>query len=99
MRLVDADELMEHVWRDKLDSREAIANMINNAPTFKRETTCYGYDVEEIHQFATMCRSAGIAKDELHGFIQDVTIIVKIVQDEMRKSMREAFKKAMDISI
>lgn len=33
MRLIDADELMEHVWRDKLDSRELIAKMINNAPT------------------------------------------------------------------
>lgn len=35
MRLVDADELMEHVCRDKLDSRELIAQMINNAPTVK----------------------------------------------------------------
>lgn len=33
MRLIDADELMEHVWRDKLDSRELIAEMINNAHT------------------------------------------------------------------
>lgn len=35
MRLVDADELMEHVWRDKLDSRELIAQMIATAPTIK----------------------------------------------------------------
>lgn len=33
MRLIDADELMEHVYRDKLDSRELIAKMIENAPT------------------------------------------------------------------
>lgn len=33
MRLVDADELMGHVYRDKLDSREQIAEMIQNAPT------------------------------------------------------------------
>lgn len=33
MRLIDADELMEHVWRDKLDSRELIAKMIDNMPT------------------------------------------------------------------
>lgn len=39
MRLVDADELMEHVWRDKLDSRELIANMIDNAPTVKEIPT------------------------------------------------------------
>ena len=35
MRLIDADELIEHVWRDKLDSRELIAKMIDNAPTVK----------------------------------------------------------------
>ena len=35
MRLIDADELMEHVWRDKLDSRELIAEMIDNALTIK----------------------------------------------------------------
>ena len=35
MRLIDADELMEHVYRDKLDSRELIAQMIENAPTVR----------------------------------------------------------------
>lgn len=39
MRLIDADELMEHVWRDKLDSRELIAQMVENAPTVKEITT------------------------------------------------------------
>ena len=33
MRLIDADELMEHAGRDKLDSRELIMQMIKNAPT------------------------------------------------------------------
>lgn len=35
MRLIDADELIEHAYRDRLDSRELIADMINNAPTVK----------------------------------------------------------------
>ena len=39
MRLIDADELMEHVWRDKLDSRELIVEMIENAPTIKEIPT------------------------------------------------------------
>lgn len=39
MRLINADELMEHVWRDKLDSRELIAKMIDDAPTVKEITT------------------------------------------------------------
>lgn len=33
MRLIDADELMEHVGRDRLDSRELIMKMINDAKT------------------------------------------------------------------
>lgn len=33
MRLIDADELMEHVGRDRLDSRELIMKMIEDAPT------------------------------------------------------------------
>ena len=36
MRLIDADELMEHVYRDKLDSRESIADMVKSAPTVTR---------------------------------------------------------------
>ena len=39
MRLIDADELTEHVWRDKLDSRELIAKMINHAPTVNTPLT------------------------------------------------------------
>ena len=35
MRLIDADELMEHAVRDRLDSRELILQMIENAPTIK----------------------------------------------------------------
>ena len=33
MRLIDADELMEHACRDRLDSLELIMQMIDNAPT------------------------------------------------------------------
>ena len=35
MRLIDATELMEHVYRDKLDSRELIVQLIENMPTIK----------------------------------------------------------------
>lgn len=35
MRLIDADELIEHVWRDRLDSRERIANLVESMPTIK----------------------------------------------------------------
>lgn len=35
MRLIDGDELIEHVWRDRLDSRERIANLVKSMPTIK----------------------------------------------------------------
>ena len=47
MRLINADELMEHVWRDKLDSRELIAEMIEKAPTIKEIPTKMPIDVFE----------------------------------------------------
>ena len=40
MRLIDADELMEHINRDRLDSRELIAKMVEDAPTcFEKNNT------------------------------------------------------------
>lgn len=33
MRLVDADELIERIWRDNVSSRERIAKIIEDAPT------------------------------------------------------------------
>ena len=32
-RLIDADELWEHIGRDRLDSRELIMKMVDKAPT------------------------------------------------------------------
>lgn len=40
LRLIDADELMEHAGRDKLDSRELIMQMIENAPTINPKDIC-----------------------------------------------------------
>lgn len=35
MRLIDGDELLEHVWRDRLDTRERIANLVKFMPTIE----------------------------------------------------------------
>jgi hypothetical protein len=53
MRLIDADELTEMVWRERLDTRERIANLIARQPTITRsvkqckmiplEPDCRGY--------------------------------------------------------
>ena len=42
MRLIDADELMEHAAREKLDSRELIFEMIERAPTLKPNISSNG---------------------------------------------------------
>lgn len=36
MRLIDANELTEMVWRERLDTRERIANLIARQPTIER---------------------------------------------------------------
>lgn len=33
MRLINADELLEHVWREDLDTREKIANLVERMHT------------------------------------------------------------------
>lgn len=42
MRLIDADELMEHAARERLDSRELILEMIERAPTLKPNISSKG---------------------------------------------------------
>lgn len=37
MRLIDADELLEHAGRDRLDSRDLIFKMIEDSPTVRLE--------------------------------------------------------------
>lgn len=57
MRLIDANELIEHVYRDKLDSRELIVQMIENAPTVNR------YEINEISLDVIMEEQANVRKD------------------------------------
>lgn len=33
IRAIDGDELLEHVWRERLDSRERIAELVKRMPT------------------------------------------------------------------
>lgn len=37
MRLIDADELTEAVWRERLDTRERIADLVARQPTVKTD--------------------------------------------------------------
>lgn len=42
MRLIDADALIERAYRERLDSRELIAQMIESAPTVDAEPVKHG---------------------------------------------------------
>ena len=39
MRLIDADKLIEKVWRVPLDTREKIADLVNGMPTIRVQPT------------------------------------------------------------
>lgn len=70
MRLIDADELMEHAWRDKLDSRELIAGMIEKAPTIKEIPTKIPINVFEklISQEQKVGHWINIINKDLHDY-------------------------------
>lgn len=38
MRLIDADELIEHLWRDDVSSREKIVSIVERMPTVDIES-------------------------------------------------------------
>lgn len=84
MRLIDADELMEHVWRDKLDSRELIAKMIDNAPTVKEIPTNIPIDVFEqlISQDSVLDKIRAEIKQKLgtHG---NLSVYNKAIHDAL----------------
>lgn len=56
MRLIDADELIERAWREKLDSRELIVEMIATAPTVKEIPTKIPIDILE--DMLRLCKKA-----------------------------------------
>ena len=63
MRLIDADELLEHAYRDRLDTRERIADMIRNAPTVKTVNVKVPIiQKETVPDFADRCRECGKVK-------------------------------------
>jgi hypothetical protein len=78
MRLIDADELMEHAWRDKLDSRELIAKMIDNAPTVKEIPTKIPINVFEqlISQEPKAEQRKHMKEDRLGKTISDIAYIL-----------------------
>lgn len=70
MRLVDADEIMEHVWRDKLDSRELIADMILHSPTVDPRGTAYWRTQDEGSFYpleCSNCNTEPVADD--YGYV------------------------------
>ena len=59
-RLIDANELIEHAYSDKLDSRELIAQMIENAPT---EKAISAYEINEMSFDMIMEEQMSVRKD------------------------------------
>lgn len=43
MRLIDADELCEQVWREALDTREKIEKLVLRQPTINAEPVRHGH--------------------------------------------------------
>lgn len=61
MRLIDADELLDHVGRVKLNSREAVMQLIDNMPSIHAEINLTLDNVAQI-----VAREFGIPKENVH---------------------------------
>lgn len=85
MRLIDADELMEHVGRDRLDSRELIAKMIENAPTVETNEKLYKKkiaDMEYRHDSDMEQMNQWIGRLEQYDRIFDKMLNALILRNE-----------------
>lgn len=89
MRLIDASELIEHAYRDKLDNRELIAQMIENAPTVKTISTD---KINEISLDVIMEEQANVRKDAtkdellyLMGFNDGVIELLNRLKGEVKE--------------
>lgn len=76
MRLIDADELMEHAMRDKLDSRELIMKMIYQAPTIKEIPTKIPIEIFEklVSQESNINDLLDKIRDEVGNIDDDMVI-------------------------
>ena len=85
MRLIDADELMEHVNRDRLDSRELIEQMIRNAPIVRVKATEEEQEKLKIALDCEMERNHALISRL--GVYEDVfMMIIKLLLDRATKN-------------
>ena len=85
MRIIDADELMEHACRDKLDSRELIMKMIENAPTVKDTSSLIKIRnriKSAIELLGTVKDNEAITLGEFLGLFNAFIIIDKEIENE-----------------
>ena len=51
MRLIDAEELTEMAWRERVDTRERIVNLIARQPTIKAKPVKYGHWYDNTYRY------------------------------------------------
>lgn len=80
MRLIDAEELLEHAYREKLDTREAIVNMINSAPPIDT------YE-DEVRELKNIISHLERRNENMKGQIKALVFVVRcngVSGDELR---------------
>lgn len=59
MRLIDAEELTEMAWRERVDTRERIVNLIARQPTIKAKPMKRGRWLPAKDWFMSKCSECG----------------------------------------
>lgn len=74
MRLIDGDALMERSSRERVDSREAIAQMINSAPTVSMDDMCVALKKELDYWYE-------LAKSYERTILELCTVLIKEIDE------------------
>lgn len=68
MRLIDADELMEYVWRCRLDSRERIADLVKSMPTIEQRKKGKWIIISDGWFDVVRCDQCGKTQDDISSY-------------------------------
>ena len=77
-RLIDANELLKHIWKDRIDTRGLIDQMVNNAPTIPAVPVDQIKEMlSEIDKLPKYCADLGEGNI---GIVVDLSELMPLVQ-------------------
>lgn len=67
-RLIDANNLIEYVWRERLDTRERIAHLVESMPTIEERKTGAWKPISDGYVDIYECDQCGETEDYVRDY-------------------------------